>query len=175
MSFFIDNLQYYLQVLLCRPSPQARRCFSCSPLQVDVLDSQYARLMTTIAATRAYDSLQAAHREYISTVVSQSFLTMTPVREGQQRRVKQYGKLTPIAGGTNIVAACPPVQRILRLGFTRAACFRTGIRARYSGASTSEKTDACSEKQKRGLTHEPPVFWQAHAAALPGALKRQDA
>lgn len=56
LLFFINNLQYYLQV--------------------DVLESQFATMMTTINNCRDFEVVQRAHTLFQANILSQSFLLL---------------------------------------------------------------------------------------------------
>ena len=59
MSFLINNLQYYLQV--------------------DVLESQYTQLMKKLQESKDYETVKAAHYEYLNDLHGQCFLNMKPI------------------------------------------------------------------------------------------------
>ncbi|XP_070785515.1 gamma-tubulin complex component 4 [Enoplosus armatus] len=59
MAFFIDNLQYYLQV--------------------DVLESQFSQLLQLINSTRDFESIRLAHDHFLSNLLAQSFILLKPV------------------------------------------------------------------------------------------------
>jgi gamma-tubulin complex component 4 len=59
MAFFIDNLQYYVQV--------------------DVLETQFAILMGKIRGTHDFESIRHAHDVYLNTLLTQLFSRLTPV------------------------------------------------------------------------------------------------
>nr|CAD7267619.1 unnamed protein product [Timema shepardi] len=62
LMFFVDNLQYYLQV--------------------DVLESQYMMMQSVINETKDFDLVQKAHSTFLANILSQSFLLMNnPVSE----------------------------------------------------------------------------------------------
>ncbi|XP_067002486.1 gamma-tubulin complex component 4 [Anabrus simplex] len=56
LIFLINNLQYYLQV--------------------DVLESQYIQLQTSIRATKDFQKVQQAHTVFLTNVLSQTFILM---------------------------------------------------------------------------------------------------
>ncbi len=60
MAFFVDNLQFYLQV--------------------DVIDSQYQELQKKIAESKDFETVKAAHEQYLNAISSQSFLRSTMIR-----------------------------------------------------------------------------------------------
>ncbi|XP_013394474.1 gamma-tubulin complex component 4 [Lingula anatina] len=59
MSFLVDNLQYYLQV--------------------DVIESQFSILLEKIHTTRDFEAIRLAHDQFITSLLSQSFLLMKGV------------------------------------------------------------------------------------------------
>lgn len=59
MAFFIDNIQYYVQV--------------------DVIESQFSLLLESIRSTHDFESIQQAHCNFISSIFRQLFLQMPSV------------------------------------------------------------------------------------------------
>jgi len=59
MSFFVDNLQYYLQV--------------------DVLETQFAHLLKTIAKKHDFESIHSSHDNFLVNMHTQSFISMKKV------------------------------------------------------------------------------------------------
>lgn len=91
MSFLIDNLQYYVQVMVSLPLPPSislRFCLSLSlssslppSLQVDVLDAQFSQLVSKINSTHDFESIKHAHEVYLNTLLTQLFTRLQPVRK----------------------------------------------------------------------------------------------
>ena len=54
MAFFIDNIQYYIQV--------------------DVIESQFSLLLESIRSTHDFETIQQAHCNFISSIFRQLFL-----------------------------------------------------------------------------------------------------
>lgn len=91
MSFLIDNLQYYVQVMVSFPLPPSiflRLCLSLSlssslppSLQVDVLDAQFSQLVSKINSTHDFESIKHAHEVYLNTLLTQLFTRLQPVRK----------------------------------------------------------------------------------------------
>lgn len=54
LIFIVDNLQYYLQV--------------------DVMESQYTVMETSMKSTRNFEDIQKAHSVFLANVMSQTFL-----------------------------------------------------------------------------------------------------
>lgn len=54
LIFIVDNLQYYLQV--------------------DVVESQYTVMETSMKSTRNFEDIQKAHSVFLANVMSQTFL-----------------------------------------------------------------------------------------------------
>ena len=48
-------------------------------LQVDVIDSQYSALIDKIKTTRDFEAVRLAHDQFLSALLSQSFVHMKPV------------------------------------------------------------------------------------------------
>nr|CAD7441195.1 unnamed protein product [Timema bartmani] len=65
LMFFVDNLQYYLQV--------------------DVLESQYMMMQSVINETKDFDLVQKAHSTFLANILSQSFLLMN--NPGSEKRL----------------------------------------------------------------------------------------
>ncbi|XP_061164050.1 gamma-tubulin complex component 4-like isoform X1 [Saccostrea echinata] len=59
MAFLVDNLQYYLQV--------------------DVIESQFSTFMEKITSTRDFEAVKLAHDQFLSALLSQSFVHMKAV------------------------------------------------------------------------------------------------
>ena len=59
MAFFIDNIQYYVQV--------------------DVIESQFSLLLESIRSTHDFESIRQAHCSFISSIFRQLFLQMPSV------------------------------------------------------------------------------------------------
>ena len=59
MAFFIDNIQYYVQV--------------------DVIESQFSLLLESIRSTHDFETIQQAHCNFISSIFRQLFLQMPSV------------------------------------------------------------------------------------------------
>jgi len=77
MSYFIDHLQHYLQVLiLChiylRYRPPLILCY-CIIFQEDVLETQYSILVETIAQSDNFEQIRIAHAMFQSNIMNQSF------------------------------------------------------------------------------------------------------
>ena len=89
MSFLIDNLQYYVQVMVSLPLPPSISlclCLSLSlflppSLQVDVLDAQFSQLVSKINSTHDFESIKHAHEVYLNTLLTQLFTRLQPVRK----------------------------------------------------------------------------------------------
>lgn len=95
MSFLIDNLQYYVQVVVSLPlSPSLHLSLSLSlfisfslflslppSLQVDVLDAQFSQLVSKINSTHDFESIKHAHEVYLNTLLTQLFTRLQPVRK----------------------------------------------------------------------------------------------
>jgi len=61
LIFIVDNLQYYLQV--------------------DVLESQYTIMETSMKNTRNFEDIQKAHSIFLANVMSQTFLLNSGTRK----------------------------------------------------------------------------------------------
>ncbi|XP_069138118.1 gamma-tubulin complex component 4-like [Argopecten irradians] len=71
MSFLVDNLQYYLQV--------------------DVIESQYGILVDKINSTRDFEAVRLAHDQFLSALLSQSFIHSKPVSNCLSEILEQCG------------------------------------------------------------------------------------
>lgn len=72
MAFLVDNLQYYLQV--------------------DVIESQFSILLDKIHTTRDFEAIRLAHDQFITALLSQSFLLMRHVNHCLQEILENCHK-----------------------------------------------------------------------------------
>nr|CAD7398449.1 unnamed protein product [Timema poppensis] len=125
LMFFVDNLQYYLQV--------------------DVLESQYMMMQSVINETKDFDLVQKAHSTFLANILSQSFLLMNnPVSE---RRLSDDSSNPDVNGMRE-----NPVHRglALFLSLCEKFCYRV---SEWSGPSPLNQ-EAREELDEMGQQHE---------------------
>nr|CAD7401208.1 unnamed protein product [Timema cristinae] len=125
LMFFVDNLQYYLQV--------------------DVLESQYMMMQSVINETKDFDIVQKAHSTFLANILSQSFLLMNnPVSE---RRLSDESSNPDVNGMRE-----NPVHRglALFLSLCEKFCYRV---SEWSGSSPLNQ-EAREELNEMGQQQE---------------------